>query len=40
VNMRRVIESPNPDGYLLERILSRENMQQAWKRVTNKCIII
>ena len=33
VNMRRVIETPNPDGYLLERILSRENMQQAWKRV-------
>jgi len=31
--MRRVIETPNPDGYLLERILSRENMQQAWKRV-------
>ena len=33
VNMRRVIETPNPGGYLLERILSRENMQQAWKRV-------
>jgi len=33
VNMRRVIETPNPDGYLLERILSRENIQQAWKRV-------
>jgi len=33
VNMRRVTETPNPDGYLLERILSRENMQQAWKRV-------
>ncbi|WP_435549383.1 hypothetical protein [Desulfobacterium sp. N47] len=33
VNMRRVIETPNPDVYLLERILSGENMQQAWKRV-------
>jgi RNA-directed DNA polymerase len=33
VHMRRVIESPNPNAYLLERILSRENMQQAWKRV-------
>jgi len=31
--MRRVIESPDPDGHLLERILSRENMQRAWKRV-------
>jgi hypothetical protein len=31
--MRRVIETPNPNGYLLERILSRENMRQAWKRV-------
>ena len=27
------VESPNPDESLLERILSRENMQQAWKRV-------
>jgi len=27
------VESPNPDDNLLERILSRENMQQAWKRV-------
>ena len=27
------VESPNPDENLLERILSRENMQQAWKRV-------
>jgi len=33
VNMRRVIETPNPDDCLLERILSRENMQHAWKRV-------
>jgi RNA-directed DNA polymerase len=31
--MRRVIETPNPDDCLLERILSRENMQYAWKRV-------
>ena len=31
--MRRVIESPDPNDHLLERILSRENMQQAWKRV-------
>jgi RNA-directed DNA polymerase len=27
------VESPNPDDNLLERILARENMQQAWKRV-------
>jgi len=33
VNMRRVIEPPNPNDCLLERILSRENMQYAWKRV-------
>ena len=33
VNMRRVIETPNPNDCLLERILSRENMQYAWKRV-------
>ena len=33
VNMRRVIESPDPNAHLLERILSRENMQSAWKRV-------
>jgi RNA-directed DNA polymerase len=33
VNMRRVIETPNPKVHLLERILSRENMQRAWKRV-------
>lgn len=33
VNMRRVIEPPDPNAYLLERILSESNMQQAWKRV-------
>jgi RNA-directed DNA polymerase len=33
VNMRRVMETPNPNARLLERILSRQNMQQAWKRV-------
>jgi len=33
VNMRHVMESPDPDGHLLERILSRENMHKAWKRV-------
>ncbi|MBW2054584.1 MAG: group II intron reverse transcriptase/maturase [Deltaproteobacteria bacterium] len=33
VNMRRVIESPDPNDCLLERILSRENMKRAWKRV-------
>ena len=27
------VESPNPDDNLLERILSRENLLQAWKRV-------
>lgn len=31
--MRRVMEPSNPDDHLLERILSRENMQRAWKRV-------
>lgn len=31
--MRRVIESLDPNAHLLERILSRENMQKAWKRV-------
>ncbi len=31
--MGHAVESPNPDENLLERILSRENMQQAWKRV-------
>jgi RNA-directed DNA polymerase len=33
VIMRRVMEPPNPEVHLLERILSRENMQRAWKRV-------
>ena len=33
VNMRRVIESLDPNAHLLERILSRENMLRAWKRV-------
>jgi len=33
VNMRCVIESPDPNVHLLERILSRANMQHAWKRV-------
>ena len=27
------VESPNPDDNLLERMLSRENLLQAWKRV-------
>jgi len=31
--MRRVIETQSPNDRLLERILSRENMQCAWKRV-------
>ena len=33
VTMRRVMESPDPNDHLLERILSRENMRKAWKRV-------
>jgi len=33
VTMRRVMEQPNPNENLLERILSRDNMQKAWKRV-------
>jgi RNA-directed DNA polymerase len=33
VPMRRVTEQPNPNVNLLERILSRENMLLAWKRV-------
>jgi len=28
-----VIEMPDPNGNLLERILSRENIRMAWKRV-------
>jgi RNA-directed DNA polymerase len=31
--MRRVNEPPDPNDHLLERILSRENMLEAWKRV-------
>jgi RNA-directed DNA polymerase len=31
--MGHVMESPDPNGHLLDRILSRENMRKAWKRV-------
>jgi RNA-directed DNA polymerase len=33
VAMRRVMEQPNPNENLLERVLSRDNAQRAWKRV-------
>jgi len=33
VNMGHVMESPDPNDHLLERVLSRENMLKAWKRV-------
>jgi RNA-directed DNA polymerase len=33
VPMGHVIEPPNPNAHLLERMLSRENMLSAWKRV-------
>jgi RNA-directed DNA polymerase len=33
VPMRRVVESPDPNNHLLERILDRENMRLAWRRV-------
>jgi hypothetical protein len=33
VPMRRVVEPPDPNDHLQEQILSRENMQKAWKRV-------
>jgi RNA-directed DNA polymerase len=33
VDMGHVMESPDPDGCLLRRMLSRENMLKAWKRV-------
>jgi RNA-directed DNA polymerase len=33
VTMRRVMEQPNPNENLLERMLSRDNVQKAWKRV-------
>ena len=31
--MRHVIESPAPNGNLLERVFSRENLRSAWKQV-------
>jgi hypothetical protein len=31
--LRRVMEELNPNENLLERVLSRENMHNAWKRV-------
>ena len=33
VHMGHVVEKPDPNAYLLERILAHENMLQAWKRV-------
>jgi RNA-directed DNA polymerase len=33
VTVRHVMEPPDPNGHLLERILPRKNMQRAWKRV-------
>ncbi len=33
VHMGHVMESPDPHDHLLERVLSRENMRRAWKRV-------
>ena len=33
VNMRHVIESPAPNGNLLERVFSRKNLRSAWKQV-------
>ncbi len=33
VNMEHVIEKPDPNVNLHERILSRDNMRAAWKRV-------
>src|SRR3990170_6576581 len=33
VPMRRIMESFDPNERLLERILSKENMAAAWKRV-------
>jgi RNA-directed DNA polymerase len=33
VPMKRVIGQPTPEQHLLERILSRENLETAWKRV-------
>jgi RNA-directed DNA polymerase len=34
VPARRVVEPSAPENHLLERILARENMRSAWKRVT------
>ena len=31
--MRHVVETTDPSENLFERVLSRENMQAAWKRV-------
>ena len=31
--VRRVVEPPEPNEHLLEQVLSRPNMQRAWKRV-------
>src|SRR6266542_2527875 len=33
VPMERVVDQPTPEQHLLERTLSRENMELAWKRV-------
>src|ERR671929_20142 len=33
VPMKRVVDQLSPENHLLERILSRENMETAWKRV-------
>jgi RNA-directed DNA polymerase len=33
VTMRRVMEQPDPNENLLERVLDRDNVQKAWKRV-------
>jgi RNA-directed DNA polymerase len=33
VTMRRVMDQPDPNENLLERVLSRDNVQKAWKRV-------
>ena len=33
VTMRRVMEQPDPNENLLERVLARDNVQKAWKRV-------
>lgn len=33
VPVRRVVEPPDPNDHLLERILDRNNMRSAWKRV-------